>query len=61
VLVPQAAGLLARGGALVVEIGHGQSEEVEGLMTAAGLTLQEPPKADLAGIRRALAGRKLPP
>src|SRR5712672_1918922 len=60
VLIPQAARLLARGGALVVEMGHGQSEEVEGLMTAAGLTLQGPPKADLAGIRRALAGRKLP-
>ncbi len=60
-LVPQAARLLARGGALVVEVGHGQSEEVEGLMMAAGLTLQRPPKADLAGIRRALAGRKLPP
>jgi release factor glutamine methyltransferase len=60
-LVPQAARLLARGGALVVEVGHGQSQEVEGLMMAAGLTLQRPPKADLAGIRRALAGRKLPP
>jgi len=60
-LVPQAARLLARGGALVVEVGRGQSEEVEGLMTAAGLTPQRPPKADLAGIRRALAGRKLPP
>ena len=59
-LVPQAARLLARGGALVVEVGHGQSEEVEGLMIAAGLTLQRPPKADLAGIRRALAGQKLP-
>src|SRR5882724_1067445 len=59
-LVPQAARLLARGGALVVEVGRGQSEEVEGLMIAAGLTLQRPPKADLAGIRRALAGRKLP-
>ncbi len=60
-LVPQAARLLARGGTLVVEVGHGRSQEVEGLMTAAGLTLQRPPKADLAGIRRALAGRKLPP
>lgn len=60
-LVPQAARLLARGGALVVEVGQGQSEEVEGLMTAAGLTPQRPPKADLAGIRRALAARKLPP
>jgi len=60
-LVPQAARLLARGGALVVEVGQGQTEEVEGLMTAAGLTPQRPPKADLAGIRRALAGRKLLP
>jgi len=60
-LVPQAARLLAPAGALVVEVGHGQSKEVEGLMTAAGLTLERPPKADLAGIRRALAGRKLHP
>jgi release factor glutamine methyltransferase len=59
-LVPQAARLLAPDGALVVEVGQGQSQEVEGLMTAEGLTLQRPPKADLAGIRRALAGRKLP-
>src|SRR5258706_3667015 len=59
-LVPQAARLLAQGGALVVEVGHGQSEEVGGLMTAAGLTLERRPEADLAGIRRALAGPKLP-
>ncbi len=60
-LIPQAAQLLAPGGALVVEVGHGQSGDVEGLMTAAGLTPDEPPRADLAGIRRAVAGRKLPP
>ena len=60
-LIPQAARLLAPGGALVVEVGHGQSGPIEGLMTAAGLTLEGPPKADLAGIRRAVAGRKLPP
>jgi release factor glutamine methyltransferase len=59
-LVPQAARLLAHGGALIVEAGHGQSGEVQGLMTAAGLTPDKPPKADLAGIRRAVAGRKLP-
>jgi release factor glutamine methyltransferase len=58
-LIPQAARLLGPGGALVVEAGHGQSGDILGLMTAAGLTL-EPPKADLAGIRRAVAGRKLP-
>ncbi len=60
-LIPQAAGLLAPGGALVVEAGHGQSRDIEGLMTAAGLTLGGPAKADLAGIQRAVAGLKLPP
>ncbi len=59
-LIPQAARLLSPLGALVLEAGHGQSPEVEGLMTAAGLTLEGSPKADLAGIRRAVAGRKLP-
>ena len=59
-LIPQAARLLAHQGALVVEVGHGQSGDIEGLMTAAGLTLERPAKADLAGIRRAVAGRKLP-
>jgi release factor glutamine methyltransferase len=61
VLIPQAAMLLAPGGALVVEVGHGQSGDVEGLMTAAGLMCERPAKADLAGIRRAVAGRKMPP
>ena len=60
-LIPQAAKLLAPGGALVVEVGHGQSAEVEGLMTAAGLICKQPAKADLAGVRRAVAGRKTPP
>jgi release factor glutamine methyltransferase len=59
-LIPQAARLLAWQGVLVVEVGHGQSSEIEGLMTAAGLTLEGPAKADLAGIRRAVAGRKVP-
>ena len=61
VLVPQAARLLARGGVLVVEVGHDQGGDVEGIMTGAGLMPERPPKADLAGIRRAVAGRKLPP
>jgi len=60
-LIPQAARLLAPEGALVVEVGQGQSGDIERLMTAAGLTPPGPPKADLAGIRRAVAGRKLPP
>ena len=59
-LIPQAARLLAPAGALVVEVGHGQSGYIEGLMKAAGLMREKPPKADLAGIRRAVAGRKLP-
>ena len=60
-LIPQAACLLVPGAVLVVEAGQGQSHDIEALMTAAGLTLERPPKADLAGIARAVAGRKLPP
>jgi release factor glutamine methyltransferase len=29
-------------------------------MTAAGIALASPPKADLAGIPRAIGGRKMP-
>jgi release factor glutamine methyltransferase len=60
-LIPQAARLLAAGGALVVEAGQGQSGQIEGLMTTEGLTPESAPKADLAGIPRAVAGRKMPP
>ena len=56
-----AAQALAAPGVLAVEIGQGQNADVEQLMTSAGLTLEGPPKADLAGIRRAVAGRKPPP
>ncbi|MGB8547130.1 MAG: peptide chain release factor N(5)-glutamine methyltransferase [Xanthobacteraceae bacterium] len=59
-LVPQAAGFLAPGAVLVLEAGQGQSGEIEALMTASGLIAASPPKADLAGIKRAVAGRKLP-
>jgi len=59
-LIPQAARLLAPGGVLVVEAGHGQADEIERLMTAAGLALEQPPRADLAGIARAVGGRKMP-
>ena len=59
-LIPQAACLLAPGAALVVEAGKGQSGQIEGLMSAAGLTPTAAPKADLAGIHRAVAGRKMP-
>jgi len=60
-LIPQAARLLRPEGALVVEVGQGQSGDIEGLMTATGLMLPVSAKADLAGVRRAVAGRKLPP
>jgi len=61
VLILQAARLLAGCGALVVEAGQGQSGPIEGLMTAAGLIPESAPTADLAGIPRAVAGRKMPP
>lgn len=60
-LIPQAARLLVPGGVLVVEVGYDQSGHIQGLMMTAGLTRETPPKADLAGIMRAVAGRKLPP
>jgi len=59
-LIPQAAGLLAPGAALVVEAGEGQSGPINGLMTLAGLAPTGAPKVDLAGIPRAVAGRKMP-
>ena len=59
-LIPQAACLLAPGAALVVEAGEGQSGQIEGLMFAAGLTPEGASKADLGGIKRAVAGRKMP-
>src|SRR5260370_32068119 len=59
-LTPRAAGLLAPGGALVVEAGQGQSGPIQGLMTVAGVTPASVPNADWAGIQRAVAGRKMP-
>ena len=59
-IAPQAARLLKPGGALVLEVGHDQSGDVEGLIAAAGLMPADAPKTDLAGIRRAVLGRKLP-
>jgi release factor glutamine methyltransferase len=60
-LIPQAARLLAPGGALVVEAGRGQTSAIGELMMAAGLMQERPAKADLAGVLRAVAGRKMPP
>lgn len=59
-IAPEARRLLAPGGALVVEVGRGQSGQVQDLMMAAGLTPEGPARADLAGIPRAVVGRKMP-
>lgn len=59
-IAPQASRLLAPGGTLVMEVGHDQSTDVQGLMTAAGLAPAGAPKSDLAGVRRAVTGRFLP-
>lgn len=60
-LIPQAAQQLRKGGLLVVEAGQGQSGQIQALMSAQGLTLPRAPKTDLAGVPRAVAGRKMPP
>jgi release factor glutamine methyltransferase len=59
-LVPQAAQLLAPGGALIVEAGQGQAGGIGTLMAASELTVDRPPRADLAGVLRAVAARKMP-
>jgi release factor glutamine methyltransferase len=59
-LIPQSAAVLAPGGALVVEAGQGQNAAIETLMTGSGLTVDSRPKPDLAGIFRAITGRKMP-
>jgi len=51
-----APGLLAPGGAVVVEIGLGQAEGVAALFSAAGLA-PIPPRPDLSGVPRALVVR----
>lgn len=57
-LIPQAAALLAPGAVLIVEAGAGQSNSIQALMSAAGLTIATAPKADLADVPRAVAGHK---
>jgi release factor glutamine methyltransferase len=59
-LIPRAADSLAPGGALIVEAGQGQNGPIEALMTQAGLATHEGAKTDLAGIPRAIMGRKMP-
>jgi release factor glutamine methyltransferase len=58
-LIPQAAVLLRPGGAVVVEVGQGQAHHVEALMTKAGLSADLTSiREDLAGVSRAVSGRK---
>jgi release factor glutamine methyltransferase len=59
-LIPEAVGLLRPAGALVVEVGIGQCGDIEGFMTAAGLTITGAPRTDLGGVARAVGGRKMP-
>ncbi len=59
-IIPDASRLLVPGGAIVLEVGHDQSGDVEGLLVAAGLAPAGPPKADLAGIPRVVTGLFLP-
>jgi release factor glutamine methyltransferase len=60
-LIPEAARVLAPHGVVVVESGFGQSADIAQLMAKAGLTPESAPKRDLAGICRAVAGRKQAP
>jgi release factor glutamine methyltransferase len=58
-IVPESMRLLRPGGALVVEVGQGQSDDVAALMRLAGLTVLDPPRPDLGGVFRAVTGRNM--
>jgi len=49
---------LQPGGALIVEVGHDQADDVALIMEAAGLEPRRPFRPDLAGIQRVVEGRK---
>lgn len=58
-LIPQATSLLQPGGAVIVEVGLGQSGDVATLMKEAGLETESGAiRADLAGIPRAVRALK---
>jgi release factor glutamine methyltransferase len=57
-LCAQSPAHLARGGALIVEVGHDQADAVADLMEAAGLNVAKPFRRDLAGIPRVVEGHK---
>jgi release factor glutamine methyltransferase len=56
VITTQAVDLLAAHGFLIFEVGHDQGADVGEIMRAAGLTVA--PRADLAGVHRAVMGKK---
>jgi release factor glutamine methyltransferase len=56
-LVPEAAGVIVRGGMLAIEVGQGQSKAVETLFERAGFRAVETTR-DLAGIPRVVTGRR---
>jgi release factor glutamine methyltransferase len=58
IIAAAAPGLLGPGGLVVVELGIGQAQAVSALFAAAGLA-PSPPRADLNGVPRALAARKV--
>jgi release factor glutamine methyltransferase len=58
-LARDASRLLARDGALVVELGYGQATAVASIFTARGLA-PSAPKPDLSGIPRALVAHRRP-
>jgi release factor glutamine methyltransferase len=58
-LAQDASRLLARGGAVVVELGYGQATAVASIFAAGGLA-PSAPKPDLSGIPRALVAHRRP-
>jgi len=56
-IVARLSDWLKPGGSFAFEIGQGQAAAVEGLVTAAGFTLQ-PTRADLASVPRVVNGRR---
>ena len=57
-LIPQAARLLSDGGLIALEVGLGQADDVERLLTNAGLCIIGRER-DLAGVERCVLARKL--
>ena len=58
VIARQSARLLKPGGLIVLETGHDQSDDVQAILAAAGLSRSAAPARDLAGIVRAVSARR---